>query len=456
MAEVIKIKKGLDIPMSGVAANVFEDDKESYLFGICPDDFPGHKWKSAVKVGDEVFVGSPLLYSKECEKLKLTSPVSGIVQEVRRGERRHILAVTVQASKPGGIPSDDDYLLFGDSGSSIAADSADTVIDILCSSGLFAQLRQRPYDIVPNPNVAPRDIFITGFDSAPLATDLITDDMYALHEKGVEVLSKLTKGSVILSVPYDSRLSSKVAKVYEIEGPHPAGNVGVQISKIAPVNRGEVVWTLDSRTVVRIGALFSTRKLDAATCVNVCGDKALKPQFINTRIGVALQSLLKGELNPEHSHIRVISGNVLTGVKVDVDSDFLRWPYRQVTLIAEGDDADEFMGWATLSPSHYSVKRTFLSSLLGKHGRYRYDARLRGGKRAMILSGEMDKVFPMDIYPEFLLKAIMAGDIEKMEQLGIYEVAPEDFALPEFVDTSKQPLQQIVRTGLDKLREELS
>ncbi|MCM1319693.1 MAG: Na(+)-translocating NADH-quinone reductase subunit A [Muribaculaceae bacterium] len=456
MADVIKIKKGLDIPMQGVAADTFTDDNESYIFGVTPDDFPGHKWKSVVKAGDRVFVGSPLLLSKDSERVKLTSPVCGIVQEVRRGERRHIMAVTVQADKAGGVPRDEDYLLFGPEGDSIETNEPQTILDILCESGLFAMLRQRPFDVVPDPSIAPRDIFVTAFDSAPLAAPLLTNDMYAMHEKGLEVLSKLTSGNVFLSVSEDMSLSSKVAKVYEFSGPHPAGNVGVQISKIAPVNRGEVVWTVDSRTVARIGKLFATRRLDATACVNVCGDMAINPHFINTRIGVALDSLLKGEMPTDKGHIRVISGNVLTGVKVNIASDFLRWPYRQVTLIAEGDQADEFMGWATMSPSHFSVKHTFLSSLLGNKGKYKYDARLRGGKRAMILSGEMDKVFPMDIYPEFLLKAIIAGDIEKMEQLGIYEVAPEDFALPEFVDTSKQPLQQIVREGLDKLREELS
>ena len=456
MADVIKIRKGLDIPMHGAAADTVTDDRESYLFGITPDDFPGHKWKTAVKPGDQVLVGSPLLFSKDNPKVKLTSPVRGIVQEVRRGERRHIMAVTVQAENAGGVPADDDFYLFGESGSSIDVNEPTTVLYILCESGLFAMFSQRPYDVVPNPDTAPRDIFVTAFDSSPLAAPLLTNEMYAMHEKGLEVLSVLTKGNIYLGISEDMSLSSKVAKVYEFEGPHPAGNVGVQISKIAPVNRGETVWTLDSRTVVRIGRLFATRKLDATACVNVCGDMALNPHFINTRIGVSLGSLLKTEVQTGKGNVRVISGNVLTGIKVDVSSDFLRRPYRQVTMISEGDNADEFMGWATLSPSHYSVKRTFLSSLLGKRGNYKYDARLRGGKRAMILSGEMDKVFPLDIYPEFLLKAIMAGDIEKMEQLGIYEVAPEDFALPEFVDTSKQPLQQIVRQGLDKLREELS
>ncbi|MCM1005389.1 MAG: Na(+)-translocating NADH-quinone reductase subunit A [Prevotella sp.] len=457
MADIIKIKKGLDIPMPGVASAEYTDDSVSYLFGIVPDDFPGHKWKSAVKVGDRVFVGSPLLYSKEKEKVKLVSPVCGIVQEIRRGERRHIMALTVEASKAGGVPAEEDFFLFGNGNSpEIKCTDRESILDILCEAGLFAMMRQRPFDIVPDPDIVPRDIFVTGFDTAPLAPVLITRDMYAMHEKGLEILSRLTSGRVFLSVPYDSDLSSNVATITEFDGPHPAGNVGVQISKIKPVNKGETVWTLDSRTVVRIGKLFSTRKLDSAASVCVCGEMAVNPHYINTRIGVSLQFLLAGQISQDKGHVRAISGNVLTGVKADPASDFLRFPYRQITLIAEGDHTDEFMGWATVSPTHFSVKRTFPSFLLGKRGHYKFDSRLRGGRRAMILSGEMEKVFPMDIYPEFLLKAIMSGNIEKMEQLGIYEVAPEDFALPEFVDTSKQPLQQIVRTGLDKLREELS
>ena len=459
MAEIIKIKKGLDIPLRGEASPEHKTDTETKLFGIVPDDFPGYKWKCAVKAGDRVSVGSPLLYSKDNERIKLVSPVSGIVGEVRRGERRKIETVTIEADVAGGKPASGDYLYFGASdGKDAPVDFTDRqkILDLLCESGMFALIRQRPFDIVPDPAVAPRDIFVTAFDSSPLAGPLISPQMQELHEKGLEVLARLTDGNVFLSVPYDSSLTSKAAKVYEFQGPHPAGNAGVQINKIKPVNRGETVWTLDSRTVVRIGTLFATGHIDSAAEVCLCGDMAQRPQYVDPRVGCSLRTLLAGGIKTGEGNVRTISGNVLTGIKEDPASGFLRYPYRQITLIAEGDKADEFMGWASLKPDHFSVKRSFPSFMLGKRGRYKFDSRLRGGQRAMILSGEMDKVFPMDIYPEFLLKAIMAGDIEKMEQLGIYEVAPEDFALPEFVDTSKEPLQQIVRDGLDKLRQELS
>lgn len=453
MADIIRIKKGLDIPLGGAASEKHTSDTSTDSFGIVPDDFPGHKWKCAVKPGDQVKIGSELLHSKDYNTVKLVSPVAGIVTEVRRGERRKIEAVVVSTEHQSTDSECDSYRQFN-----VPAIDSDreAILTLLCETGLFALIHQRPYDIIPDPTIIPRDIFVTAFDSAPLATDLISFDMKDMHEKGLEVLSKLTEGNVYLGIRYDSEISSRYAKIYEFAGPHPAGNVGVQIANIRPVNRGEVVWTLDSRTVVRIGRLFSTGTIDNTAEVTICGDMAKNPHIIDTKVGASLKSILRNELRDDAEKIRVINGNVLTGIKSNIQKDFLRFPYRQITLIAEGDNADEFMGWASLRPSKFSVKRSFPSFFLGKRGNYKFDARLLGGRRAMILSGEFDKVFPMDIYPEFLLKAIIAGDIEKMEQLGIYEVAPEDFALPEFVDTSKEPLQQIVRDGLTRLRNELA
>ena len=250
-----------------------------------------------------------------------------------------------------------------------------------------------------------------------------------------------------------SGITSRVAEVYEFEGPHPAGNVGTQIAAINPVNKGETVWTLDAETAARIGKLYTDGNLDFSTVVAITGPEAKSPHSVRTIIGASLKTLLKGAVAGNDT--RIISGNVLTGVKETADG-FLRYPYRQITLIQEGEHADEFMGWASMNPRKFSVKHTFPAFLRGLTKPYDFDSRIKGGHRAMILSGEYDKVFPMDIYPEYLLKAILAGDIDKMEKLGIYEVAPEDFALPEFVDTSKNELQKIVREGLDNLRKELS
>jgi Na+-transporting NADH:ubiquinone oxidoreductase subunit A len=444
MANIIRIKKGLDIPLKGDVTDATPVELRANRVAVVPDDFPGYLWKALVKAGDEVVKGSPLLGDKDTSKVNVVSPVSGIVEEVRRGERRKIEAVIVKAAsvnkehKSYTIPA-----------------TRETIVDFLANEGLWAMMRQRPYDVVPRLDVVPRDIFITTFDSSPLAVEMISPADKSYLEEGVKVLSKLTDGTVYLSARFGSGISVSGAEVVEFQGPHPIGNVGVQIANIKPVNKGEVVWALDARTVVRIGKLFATKTLDMAAEVAITGPEIEKPQVVNTTLGVAMDTLLKGKIKPSETTQRVISGNVLTGHKASLESDFLRYPYRQVTVIQEGDTTDEFMGWASLSPKKYSVKHSFPAFLRGLKKPFDFDARVKGGVRAMIVSGEYDKVFPMDIYPEYLLKAIIANDIDKMEKLGIYEVAPEDFALAEFVDTSKIELQHIVKEGLARLRKEL-
>ncbi len=441
MANHIKIKKGLDIPLQGKASGTTADDRESALFAITPDDFPGCTWKAVVKAGDSVAHGSPLLIDKASGTITLTSPVDGTVKEIHRGERRKIEFVSVEK----GICTDK-----ADFNTSTEREQIRTTLQ---ASGLWAMMRQRPFDIVPEAESTPRDIFVTAFDSAPLAPAILEDSLAPYLEKGLEILKRLTDGYVYLGVRAGSGITSRVAEVYEFEGPHPAGNVGTQIAAINPVNKGETVWTLDAETAARIGKLYTDGNLDFSTVVAVTGPEAKSPHSVRTIIGASLKTLLKGAVAGNDT--RIISGNVLTGVKETADG-FLRYPYRQITLIQEGEHADEFMGWASMNPRKFSVKHTFPAFLRGLTKPYDFDSRIKGGHRAMILSGEYDKVFPMDIYPEYLLKAILAGDIDKMEKLGIYEVAPEDFALPEFVDTSKNELQKIVREGLDNLRKELS
>ena len=441
MANHIKIKKGLDIPLQGKASGTTADDRESALFAITPDDFPGCTWKAVVKAGDSVAHGSPLLIDKASGTITLTSPVDGTVKEIHRGERRKIEFVSVEK----GVCTDK-----ADFNTSTEREQ---IRSTLQASGLWAMMRQRPFDIVPEAESTPRDIFVTAFDSAPLAPAILEDSLAPYLEKGLEILKRLTDGYVYLGVRAGSGITSRVAEVYEFEGPHPAGNVGTQIAAIDPVNKGETVWTLDAESAARIGKLYTDGNLDFSTVVAVTGPEAKSPHSVRTIIGASLKTLLKGAVAGNDT--RIISGNVLTGVKETADG-FLRYPYRQITLIQEGEHADEFMGWASMNPRKFSVKHTFPAFLRGLTKPYDFDSRIKGGHRAMILSGEYDKVFPMDIYPEYLLKAILAGDIDKMEKLGIYEVAPEDFALPEFVDTSKNELQKIVREGLDNLRKELS
>ncbi|MCH5227620.1 MAG: Na(+)-translocating NADH-quinone reductase subunit A [Muribaculaceae bacterium] len=444
MAGKIRIKKGLDIPLKGKPSDKITVDTSSKLYAIYPDDFPGVIWKAQVKAGDVVSSGDIILSDKISGKICLVAPVDGEVIEINRGERRHINYISIARSEKNNEKA---------SAASNRIDSEE-IRATLQRSGLWAMMRQRPYDIVPEAESVARDIFVTAFDTSPLAGEIITEKDKEWLEKGLETLSRLTSGKVYLNIRAGQGIESKAATVTEFEGPHPAGNVGVQIAAIKPVNKGETVWTLDARTAVRIGKFFGAGVSDYTTLVAVTGPEVSDPHLVSTIVGASIEGILNGLLQDPKGK-RIISGNVLTGEKVGING-YLHYPYRQVTVIEEGDEADEFMGWASLNPGKYSVKRNFPAFLRGLSKPFDFDARIKGGKRAMILSEEYDKVFPFDIYPEYLLKAIMANDIDRMEKLGIYEVAPEDFALPEFVDTSKQELQKIVREGLDNLRKELS
>lgn len=443
MNHSIRIKKGLDIPLEGAASGTPVELQGATTFAVVPDDFPGYVWKARVKAGDTVKAGEPLLADKETGEVALVSPVAGEVKEIRRGERRKIMAVVVERKGDGEIRHE------------IKAGDRDSLRAVLKASGLWAMIRQRPYDIVADPVAEPRDIFVTSFDSAPLAGPAMPRHLQKWLEKGLETLAALTSGKVWLSVRPDSGVTSKAAEVVTVMGPHPAGNVGVQIANINPVNKGETVWALDAATAARIGRLAAEGIADFTTEVAVTGPALENPASVITQAGVAISEIMRGFKVKTGITTRIISGNVLTGERISPADGFLRWPYRQITVIDEGEHADEFMGWASLDPKKYSVKRTFLSGLAKLRSSYPFDARIKGGHRAMIMSGEFDRVFPMDIYPEYLLKAIMARDIDRMEKLGVYEVAPEDFALPEFVDTSKEELQKTVREGLDYLRKEL-
>ena len=317
-------------------------------------------------------------------------------------------------------------------------------------------IRQRPYDIVPNPNVAPRDIFVTCFDSAPLAPSLmlVLGDNKRYLQAGVNALASITAGKVYLGLDEDLDTGLTGVEINVFKGPHPAGNVGVQIANVKPVNKGDVVWTLDVITLARIGKLVTEGVVDFSTVVALTGELVTTPCYLSTTMGAQLTSLISGKLVGGDTQKRIISGNVLTGTPVAADG-FLRAPYRHITVIPENAHPDEFMGWASLSPKRFSIYRLFTSWLTGNRN-VRLDARLNGGERAIVMAGEYDRMLPMDIYSEFLIKAIIAFDIDKMEQLGIYEVAPEDFALAEFADTSKLELQHIVRSGLDKMRKEMA
>lgn len=442
MAKTVKIKRGLNIPLEGRASGRLETIMPKVV-GLTPDDFPGHIWKNAVKEGDEISSGTALLHDKAGGRIKIVSPVSGRVKEIRRGERRKIIAVVVEASENSVPQLSFDLSL-----------EPEKIRETLLASGLWALMRQRPFDIVPDADCNIRDIFITAFDSSPLAPVLFDSSTIPFIEKGLEVLQKLSGKKPFISTPAAAPHEFDNGENIIVEGPHPAGNVGVQIAAVKPVNKGETVLAFDVSVAFRIGKLYTDGVISWKTHVALTGPEMPDPHVVQTLIGAEIKEIIPRPLL-EKKGLRIISGNVLTGIKINPADGFLHYPYRQITAIAEGDDADEFMGWASMSGNKYSTKRTFPAFLKGLSKPFPFDARIKGGRRAMILSGEFDKVFPFDIYPEYLLRAIHNGDIDRMEKLGIYEVAPEDFALPEFVDTSKHELQRMVRDALDNLRQEL-
>ncbi|MCC8070480.1 MAG: Na(+)-translocating NADH-quinone reductase subunit A [Bacteroidales bacterium] len=445
MNKELNLKRGLDLQLAGAVTSTTPTTPAVRQVALVPDDYPGFIPKLEVKEGDVIAAAQPLMHHKADERIKLVSPVAGTVASVVRGERRKILRVVVSVD-PQGQPATPKK----------PTSRPDDLRAALMASGLWAQMRQRPYDIVPDAAAEPRDIFVTAFDSAPLAGEMAL--ALAGKEKelaaGVKALKALTRGEVYVSVrpEWDLTLPSE-ATVVKVHGPHPAGNAGVQAANLAPVNKGETIWTLDAITLCRIGELVLTGLVDWTCTVAITGSEVKTPGYVKCPLGSALEPLLKGNIADDGVNHRIIAGNVLTGVKESLEG-FLRYPYQQVTVIPEGDDVDEFMGWASMAMDKLSTSRSFPSHFL--HKLFKPDARLHGGRRAMIMSGEYDKVMPMDILPEYLLKAILSRDIDKMEALGIYEVAPEDFALCEFVDASKIEVQKAVREGLDYLRKELS
>ena len=449
MSKVIKLKKGLDIKLKGEAENLVKNIERCDSYAVKPTDFRLLTPKLAVKAGDQVKAGDVLFIDKYRPEVKFTSPVSGTVETVNRGERRKLLEVVVKAD------AEIQYKDFG------AADvnklSRDEIIEKLLDSGVWPMIKQRPYDIVASPADEPRDIFVSAFYSAPLAPnfDFVVKGQEVDFQTGLDALAKLTDGKVYVGIRKGSSVSVKGVETVEVEGPHPAANVGVQINPIKPINKGEVVWTVNPADVIVIGRLFNKGIADFSRLVVITGSETTERGYVKAIAGCTIASLVDGKIMRGNEDIRIISGNVLTGTKVE-KNDYLGAYDNQITVIPEGDETHDFFGWATPGFGKFSVSHSFPAWLMGKNKEYVIDARIKGGKRAMIMSNEYDSVFPMDIMPEYLLKAIIAFDIDKMENLGIYEVAPEDFALCEFVDTSKLEIQKIVRQGLDVLYKEMN
>lgn len=449
MANVIKLRKGLDINLKGKPAREYLNVKDTGFCALVPDDFTGIVPKVVVKEQEYVMAGGPLFIDKNHPELKIVSPVSGVVTSVDRGARRKVLDITVEAA------AEQDYEEFGTVDPTKM--TAKEVRDYLLASGMFAFIRQRPYDVIADPTVEPKSIFVSAFDSNPLAPDF----EFVLHgeeknfQTGLYALAAMARTYLGISVRQTAPAltQAKHVTVTAFDGPHPAGNVGVQINHVSPISKGETVWTIAPEAVIFIGRLMNTGHIDMTRTVAVTGSEVLKPAYCKLRVGALLTNVFKGNV-ATGKNLRYISGNVLTGKKVSPNG-FLGAFDTQLTVIPEGDDINEMLGWISPRLDQFSASHSYFSWLQGKK-EYVLDARIKGGERHMIMSHEYDKVFPMDIYPEYLLKAIIAGDIDRMEALGIYEVAPEDFALCEFVCSSKMEVQRIVRQGLDMLRAEMA
>ncbi|HOO98808.1 MAG TPA: Na(+)-translocating NADH-quinone reductase subunit A [Bacteroidales bacterium] len=450
MTRSIKLKKGLDIRIRGVAEKVIVDAAGPSLFAVRPIDFPGLIPKLNAKPGDNVQAGSPLFHDKLKPEIVFASPVCGKVVSVERGDRRKMLEVVVE--KEGN-----ENVIFPRANP--ASLSRGDIKKHLLSSGLWPALRQRPYHIVADPGDVPKSIFISGFDSGPLAPDynFIADNLQseAFHA-GLTALSKLTDGRVHLVLNGASTPSRVLSEAEGVEisyfsGPHPAGNVGIHIHHLDPVNKGEKVWYINLQDVFAAGILFTEGVYRPERIIALAGSEVINPRYHRVLAGSSIAPLVKENVKP--GNLRYISGNVLTGSKIASDG-YLGFYDSQITVIPEGDYY-EFFGWASPGLKKFSFHRTFLSSLLPSRD-YRLDTNFHGGERAFVLTGKYEKVLPMDIYPMQLLKAIIAEDIDAMENLGIYEVAEEDFALCEFICPSKIEIQSVIRKGLELMVKEMS
>jgi Na+-transporting NADH:ubiquinone oxidoreductase subunit A len=451
MPKVFKIRKGLNIPLKGEAEKVFTRAELAEFYAVKPTDFHGLTPKLSVAEGDMVKVGTPLFHDKYRTDILFTSPVSGEVHLIRRGERRRILEVVIKADNPQ---------VFEEFGRSNPADlSREEVIGKMLKAGLWPTIKQRPYSIIANPDDSPKAIYISGFDTAPLSPDLdfAVKDEAESFQAGIDALNRLAEGKVNLNLNAEYPPSNVYTKVKGVNfnyfaGPHPAGNVGIQIHHINPINKGDIVWTVNPLDVIIIGRLFLRGIYDATKVIALAGSEVLKPRYFILKTGASISNIVAGNITKSPEELRFISGNVLTGTKISADG-FLGFYDNMVTVIPEGD-YHEFMGWAQPGFKKYSFSSSFLSNLFPGR-KYALDTNLHGGERAYVVTGQYEKVLPMDIFPVHLIKAILAKDIDKMENLGIYEVAEEDFALCEYICTSKTNVQEIIREGLDLMIKEL-
>ncbi|MDR1895494.1 MAG: Na(+)-translocating NADH-quinone reductase subunit A [Prevotellaceae bacterium] len=449
MSRIIKLRKGLNISLKGSAEKILGKVPMSETYAVKPSDFPGLTPRLCVKQGDEVKAGTPVFFDKNADKIKFVSPVSGVVEAINRGERRKLLEVVI---KPDAEQVSEKYEITAD-----LSESREQIIELITKSGNWSFIKQRPYGIIANPNDKPKSIFISGFDTAPLLFDIdfVLSEQQQYFQKGIDVLGKLTDGKVHLGVDVNDFASClnniKNAEITLFSGKHPAGNVGVQIHHIDPVNKGDIVWTVDAQHVAMLGRFFSTGVYDAHKIIALCGSKVKRAQYYRIITGAKITAF--SDLIDHDGSVRYISGNVLTGTAVNKDG-YMGFYANRLSVIPEGDKY-EFLGWAAPRLSKFSASKSYFSWLT-PNKLYDLDTNLNGGERAFVVSNQYEKVLPMDIYPVYLLKAIFAENIDKMEQLGIYEVIEEDLALCEFVCTSKIQVQAMLRKGIELMIKEMS
>jgi len=449
MTQVIKTLKGLNISLKGSAEKVLAKFPLSADYAVKPTDFHGLTPKLVVKEGDAVLAGMPLFVDKYRPEINFVSPVSGTVKEIVRGDKRKLLAVTVSPT------AEQEYLQHDTK--AVEDLSREALIAFLLESGVWPFIKQRPYGIIAHPNDKPKAIFISCFDTAPLAPDLeyVLNGEDKAFQKGIDVLRKLCN-NIHVGTTENPSATSIIPKIkgittHSFSGPHPAGNVGIQIHHLSPINKGEIVWTIMPQHIVSLGRLFLKGVYDVSKVIALAGSEVKKPRYFRIIDGANVAVILDHLYNDKP--VRYISGNVLTGTNVG-HNGHLGFYDNMITVIPEGDHY-EFLGWANpFRMKKYSVSRSYFSWMFPKK-EYTLDTNINGGQRAFVMNGEYEKVLPMDIYPVYLLKAILAEDIDKMEQLGIYEVIEEDLALCEFVCTSKIDVQEIIRKGINLLIKEM-
>ncbi len=477
MSHTITIRKGLDLPINGATELRLTDARSIATYAVKPIDFVGLTPRLLVEEGDVVSIGDALFCDKNDERIRFTSPVSGQVKAIVRGEKRRLLEVVVEAGFKSAGSAGSDY-------KSSPTMTADDIKAAMLQCGLWTMMRQRPFGIVANPDDKPKAIFVSAFSSAPLAPDydFVMQGKEEWLKKGLEALTQLTSGKVHVCFRPNQHLASTIKQLNDqqfnfhyINGPHPAGNIGTQIAHIDPINKGEVVWTMNIQDVAVLGELVATGVYNPEKVIAVAGPNIKDPHYYRVKAGACLAEITKGQLlNNDYPKMnaddaakvnRVISGDILSGIQIASDG-FLGAYDDLVSILPEGDYY-EFMGWLMPGFRKFSFSRTFLSGFMPKstfkpmginlprfENLWKFDTNTHGDERPLVFTGNFERVFPFDIYPTQLIKACIVGDIELMENLGIYEVEPEDFALCEFIDTSKTDIQAIIREALEKLRKE--